>query len=76
VASRPATWRFGPGQSVQNVFSAGYYQVGPTITFTSPSYTGAIGAGAATSFGFSASGTLSAPTDATFNGVSCPLTFS
>ena len=70
------TWRFGPGQSVQNVFSAGYYQVGPTITFTSPSYAAAIAPGAATSFGFTASGTPSAPTDATFNGVSCPLAFS
>lgn len=72
------TWRFGPGEMMENVFGVGYYQVGPTVTMTSPVYASAIAPGATATnlFGFIATTPAAAPTDATFNGVSCPVTFS
>jgi hypothetical protein len=71
------TWRFGQGQYLQSVFGAGYSQVGPTVTLTSPSYASAIPPGATVSsvFGFIATTPATAPTNATFNGATCPLTF-
>jgi hypothetical protein len=72
------TWRMGQGQYLQNVFGAGYYQVGQTATLTSPSYATTIAPGvtATNVFGFQAATPAVAPTNATFNGVACPLTFS
>jgi len=72
------TWQFDQGQYLQSVFSATWYQVGPTVHLTSAAYLPAIPPGATRSeaVGFIATTPAQAPTNATFNGISCPLTFS
>ena len=72
------TWRFNQGQYMQNVFGATWYQVGPTVSLTRPTYSPAIppGTSSSGSVGFVATGSALAPTDATFNGISCPITLS
>jgi Cellulose binding domain len=72
------TWRFNQGQYIQNVFNASFYQVGPTVSLTSAAWfpTVAPGATSSGSVGFIATTPAQAPTNATFNGISCPLTFS
>jgi hypothetical protein len=72
------TWRFNQGQFMQSVFSASYSQIGPTVTLRSPPFGSSIAPGATQSsaFGFIATTPAQAPTDATFNGISCPVTLS
>jgi len=70
------TWQFNQGQALQNVFNASWYQVGTTVTFSSASWFPAIAPGTTNgTMGFIASTPAVAPTNATFNGVPCPLTF-
>jgi hypothetical protein len=71
------TWRFNQGQYIQNVFGATWYQVGPTVSLTGSPYSPAIQPGASSgSTGFVATGSALAPTDATVNGIPCPITLS
>lgn len=71
------TWRFNQSQYIQNVFGATWYQVGPTVSLTSPAYAPALAPGASSgSIGFVAFGSAQTPTNATVNGISCPITLS
>lgn len=71
------TWQFNQGQYIQNVFGATWYQVGPTVSLTSPAYSPAIAPGASSgSAGFVAFGSAQTPINATVNGISCPITLS
>jgi hypothetical protein len=58
------------GTSVSSMWDADLATSGQHVTATSKSYNGALGAGAATSFGFIAAGTAD-PTNCTINGTSC-----
>lgn len=71
------TWQFGQGQYMQSVFGATWYQVGPTVTLTSAAYASPIAPGAVNgTTGFIATTPAQAPTNATFNGIACPVTLS
>jgi hypothetical protein len=75
------TWRFGRDEHFGYLAGATWYQIGPTVTLTRGAYYPPIAPGATLSalqFIASASGPApaQAPTGATFNGISCPLTFS
>ncbi|MFD0823006.1 cellulose binding domain-containing protein, partial [Micromonospora zhanjiangensis] len=61
------SWTFPNGQKISQLWSGSYTQSGSNVTVTNASYNGALGAGAATTFGFLASwtGTNNAPTDVT-----------
>lgn len=56
-------WVFPAGEAVTNLWNGAYSTSGQAVTVTSESYNGALGAGAATAFGLtaSASGTGTAP---------------
>jgi hypothetical protein len=72
-------FRLSPGQYVQNVFGATWYEVGPSVSLTGPVYSAPIPPGATRSgtLGFVATSTGPARpvSNATFNGVACPITF-
>ncbi|MBV1850051.1 cellulose binding domain-containing protein [Catellatospora tritici] len=84
ISSAPITapwsmsWKFTSGQTLQSVFNTYWYQVGPKVTLTSTAWFPAVAPGATNTVtvGFTAIGPAVAPTAVTFNGLSCPITFS
>ncbi len=72
------TWRFAQGQYIQGLFNANWYQVGRTVTLTNTIWFPTIppGTTSGVTIGFTAGIPVQAPTDATFNGLACPITFS
>ncbi|MFD7640442.1 glycoside hydrolase family 6 protein [Kitasatospora sp. NPDC059795] len=58
------TWNFGGNQQITNLWNGQLGQSGQAVTVTNAAYNGALGAGAATAFGFGAnySGTNALPT--------------
>ncbi|MEV6849555.1 cellulose binding domain-containing protein [Actinoplanes sp. NPDC051411] len=55
-------WTFANGETVSQMWSAGYAASGSTVTASNVSWNGALAAGASTSFGFTGSGTPAAVT--------------
>jgi hypothetical protein len=72
------TWRFTSGQTILGLFNGTWYQVGPLVTLKSTPWFPPTppGANSGVTIGFTASAPIAAPTDATFNGYPCALTFS
>ncbi|GHJ47361.1 hypothetical protein Cs7R123_47030 [Catellatospora sp. TT07R-123] len=66
-------WTYANGQKVTSMWSASYTQPAATVTATNMSYNAAIPTNGSVQFGFNASwsGTNTAPTAFTLNGVAC-----
>ncbi|MFG1994396.1 cellulose-binding domain-containing protein [Actinoplanes sp. NPDC048988] len=73
VTSWTLSWTFAGDQRITNGWNATVSQSGPVVTATSAGWNGPLATGASARFGFQASysGTNTAPTAFTFNGVSC-----
>ncbi|HEU5426718.1 MAG TPA: cellulose-binding domain-containing protein [Actinocrinis sp.] len=73
VSSWKAAWTFPGNQQVTQLWNGTVSQSGQSVTVTNASYNGSVGTNASVSFGFngSYSGTNSAPTAISFNGVTC-----
>jgi hypothetical protein len=61
ITSWAASWTLASGQSVTSVWNGTSSSSGSTITVRNASYNGALAAGSATTFGFTASGSPSTP---------------
>ncbi|MFE9750368.1 lytic polysaccharide monooxygenase [Saccharothrix saharensis] len=55
------TWTFANGERINSIWSATATTTGTSVTARNVNYNGALGAGASTTFGFVASGTLGTP---------------
>ncbi|MFT7839204.1 cellulose-binding domain-containing protein [Saccharothrix sp. BKS2] len=73
VTSWQLTWTFAGNQAVTSGWSADVKQSGNKVTVANMPWNGSLATGASAQFGFQAtySGTNQAPTDFSFNGVSC-----
>ncbi|MEU8821629.1 cellulose-binding domain-containing protein [Actinoplanes sp. NPDC048796] len=73
VTSWTLSWTFAGDQRITNGWNATVSQSGPVVTATSAGWNSPLATGASARFGFQAtySGTNTAPTAFTFNGVSC-----
>jgi hypothetical protein len=73
VTSWTLSWTFAGNQRVTSGWNATVTQTGNAVSATSVGWNGPLATGASTRFGFQAtySGTNTAPTDFSFNGVSC-----
>ncbi|MDI1462903.1 cellulose binding domain-containing protein [Catellatospora sp. KI3] len=71
-------FKWADGQTITSVRNANWYQVGPRLTLTSSGWYPAVAPGATSNppVGFTLTGPLVAPSEATFNGVPCPITLS